>query len=427
MRDIILVEIKNKWRLLFKTIKIYWVPLVCILVAALFSLYYAITAVLGISVGTPLDNRYVLYLFLAIISFFFYRIFFCKQPIVKLFSATLQYTYNTKCFRKILQLKYLAKIVSVLLVCFLLAFIVSGFAFGYDFLVKLMQIGGFSIIGYALSWIVFHNKRSKLLNFCMFVVCSLLLVVPHIATTLVLFLTALITNLYVGIYFNEFDIVKYSNVLIKADKVESAAARNDYAEMFQLAEENRSQTIVGFDIFKLSLNRNTAFIYKSMIELVRTQKSVLIISLLFLALGILVGKSNILDYILPFEIQEGSLFIATYLFSSALITMNNEVVNHYNNILAKHRLGLFVPIAIHSLMVQYLVPLVIINVAFSFVIGALFKKSLLVIIFVLFSTCCLSALMLLSQKMSRTKKKIGNLVLSIGFFLIIMLFLLINF
>jgi len=348
--------------------------------------------------------------FIAVITAF--RVFVNGNPVVKLDAATVHHVRNTHLFSEILLMHYLLIICKKALFSFALAYVVSGLQFNTVFWLYFCLFGTYLTIADSLAWILYHNGRIILWVALVYLTSTVLLFLPSVFSAAALGLLIIGCLAYVCCFL-KLDYAKYEEQLCYIDETMAATSRKDYAEMVRIVEENRPQTVSGVKLFMFPLRRNTVFIYKSLIEILRSHRQIWIFLALLFALGVVIVNTRILSFLSLGEDHLMSTIVATYCIVTVAITAYEIPAKQYRTLLDKRALGLFIPLSKERILLQHLIPHLILNGPFAVLISVCFSKMSIYTVALWMILCIACTGIVWSKTLTSRKSNAVRLVLTI--------------
>lgn len=391
-KSVIILILKNKLRLFYGTLRYTWPTALGLLVFFSVLLYQILFVMIKIEKGTPASTQYIFYVlvFAALVNFF--RIFLVKTPIFRMNAATLHHLYNTKYFSKILHIKYSVAAVKALIISFCISFCMGGFDFSGDFYVLFALLALYLFTCTVMSWIYYHGNKTEhfivLLTYALATMMLFLRTIPA-AVVLSVILSLLIVH---SLYYMKLNIPGYYSRLSFIDAATAAQSQNNFALMQRLSNENRPQIIQGPSLKSLPLTKRTALTCKSLIELLRIQKQILIMLCLLLLLGWVIKRTVLLDFLPFFEIPSIKGTLGALCTATALGSLYQLLSKQIENIVDKQKLGLFLPFSKKQILLGYMPVPIILNFLISLILGILYSNfSLLIFIlwFIMNTTYCI--------------------------------------
>lgn len=365
---------KNKLRLFKGTIRHSWQALIGLIAVAGILLYQLLFALMSIERGIPVVSQYVIYVLAAVAAINFMRVFLSSTPVFKMNAATLLYIYNTRYFTKVLRRKQALSLLSSSAVAFSIAFCLRGFiideSFPQIFLLLLTYIGGCSL----MAWIFYHGKRTeRIAVLLMFVVMTVLFLLQRTISIIILTGGLLALEIYVWKSL-QLNIPKYYERLQFIDITAAAQSQNDFAKMQQLAEENRPQFVHGLTLEHLHPSKRSALTMKSVIELIRMQKQILVMLLLLLLAGWVISRTDLLAFLPLFENSSVKDMLAAFCTTTSLSALYQILAKQVKTVSEKRLLGLALPFSKGQIFLRYLPIALFLNLLIAFIIGIVYVR-----------------------------------------------------
>ena len=288
--------LKNKLRLMKGTLRHAWQPLLGFLIVGVALAYQLIFVVAKAGRGTAVSSQGILYVLLAVVTINLFRVFLNQTPVFRMEAASVMLTYNTKQFYKVLCRKQGLSVLLSIFIAGVLSFILSGFLFDAAFgkLFGLLALYGCNCS--FLSWIFYHlQSKAKWLSLPIFAVCSVLLIL-HSFLSIALLAASLCALWLYAQRVLRLNLPKYFERLQFLEMSATALSHNDYVKMRQMAEENRPSYVSAPMLHHWKPTKRTALWMKSLLEILRMQKRILILLALLLFVGWLVWRTDLLAF-----------------------------------------------------------------------------------------------------------------------------------
>lgn len=366
--------LKNKLRLLKGTLRHAWSAVVGLAIVCGIFLYQVLFSLLNVELGTPVGSQNTLYVFAAIIIVNFFRVFFNSTPVFKMNAATLLYTYNSVLFIKTLRRKQIVSIIYGAVAAFLIAFALQGFVISVAVALNTAVLTAYIENCTLMSWVFYHGiRRTKITIVLLFVAATAILFVRMPVRITALFLILAVLELWCWKYV-KLNIPKYYERLQILDASTAAQSQNDFARMHQLAVENRPQYAYGVKFQQLHPTKSLAITAKSLIEVMRMQKQLIVMPLLLLVVGWIIYRTDILSFLPFFENPEFTRMLAALCMVIALNTIYLLLTEQIKTVLDKRLLGLPLPFTNVQVIMGYAPIAVLLNLFLTVVIGILFDR-----------------------------------------------------
>ena len=259
------------------TLRHAWQPLLGFLIIGVALAYQLIFVVAKAGRGTAVSSQGILYVLLAVVTINLFRVFLNQTPVFRMEAASVMLTYNTKQFYKVLCRKQGLSVLLSIFIAGVLSFILSGFLLNAAFgkLFGLLALYGCNCS--FLSWIFYHlQSKAKWLSLPIFAVCSVLLIL-HSFLSIALLAASLCALWLYAQRVLRLNLPKYFERLQFLEMSATALSHNDYVKMRQMAEENRPSYVSAPMLHHWKPTKRTALWMKSLLEILRMQKRILIL------------------------------------------------------------------------------------------------------------------------------------------------------
>ena len=355
------------------TLRHAWQPLLGFLIVGVALAYQLIFVVAKAGRGTAVSSQGILYVLLAVVTINLFRVFLNQTPVFRMEAASVMLTYNTKQFYKVLCRK---QGVSVLLSIFsagVLSFVLSGFlldaAFGKLFGLLALYFCNCSF----LSWIFYHLQgKAKWLSLPIFAVCSVLLILRSFLSIALLAASLCALWLYAQRVLR-LNLPKYFERLQFLEMSATALSHNDYVKMRQMAEENRPSYVSAPMLHHWKPTKRTALWMKSLLEILRMQKRILILLALLLFAGWLVWRTDLLTFVPLLENPSITKGIAGFCAATVFSTLHQLLIQQVKAVSDKRLLGLSLPFTTKQIILSYGVNAAAINLLLTLAVGFLYS------------------------------------------------------
>jgi hypothetical protein len=366
--------LKNKFRLFLGVIRHMWLTILGLIAAGGVLMYQLLFAFFHMKKGVPLDGQYIPYVFYAVIILKFIQIFLDDTPVFKVNAATLLHTYNTALFSQLLKRKQFKSLLVSACLAFMMTYILRGFVIGKGFALPFVFFTMYLASGTLMAWIYYHGKRLEKWTIAfLFGLATLMFYKRSLLGAIILFV--MLAGLEIWAWgFMKLNVPKYDARLRFMDTTAAAQSQNDMAKMHQLAAENRPQHAYGVKFHQFRPSKRFALTVKSLIEVMRIQKSLLIMIFIFLLAGWAFIHTNVLSLIPFLDNPELAKVLAAYSATSALRILYQITTEQMETVLNKRLLGLALPFSDAQVVFGYIPVPIIINFVFSILFGALFGR-----------------------------------------------------
>lgn len=365
--------LKNKLRLMKGTLRHAWQPLLGFLIVGVALAYQLIFVVAKAGRGTAVSSQWILYVLLAVVTINLFRVFLNQTPVFRMEAASVMLTYNTKQFYKVLCRKQgLSGLLSIF-IAGVLSFILSGFLFDAAFgkLFGLLALYGCNCS--FLSWIFYHlQSKAKWLSLPIFAVCSVLLIL-HSFLSIALLAASLCALWLYAQRVLRLNLPKYFERLQFLEMSATALSHNDYVKMRQMAEENRPSYVSAPMLHHWKPTKRTALWMKSLLEILRMQKRILILLALLLFVGWLVWRTDLLAFAPLLENPAITKGIAGFCVATAFGTLHQLLIQQVKAVSDKRLLGLSLPFTTEQIILSYGVNAAAINLLLTLAVGFLYS------------------------------------------------------
>lgn len=306
-------------------------------------------------------------------------------------------TYNTKQFYKVLCRKQGLSVLLSIFIAGVLSFILSGFLFDAAFgkLFGLLALYGCNCS--FLSWIFYHlQSKAKWLSLPIFAVCSVLLIL-HSFLSIALLAASLCALWLYAQRVLRLNLPKYFERLQFLEMSATALSHNDYVKMRQMAEENRPSYVSAPMLHHWKPTKRTALWMKSLLEILRMQKRILILLALLLFVGWLVWRTDLLAFAPLLENPAITKGIAGFSVATAFGTLHQLLIQQVKAVSDKRLLGLSLPFTTEQIILSYGVNAAAINLLLTLAVGFLYSAFSLRLLLLwgiegiaYFAVCCAS-------------------------------------
>ena len=365
--------LKNKLRLMKGTLRHAWQPLLGFLIVGVALAYQLIFVVAKAGLGTAVSSQGILYVLLAVVTINLFRVFLNRTPVFRMEAASVMLTYNTKQFYKVLCRKQGLSVLLSIFIAGVLSFILSGFLFDAAFgkLFGLLALYGCNCS--FLSWIFYHlQSKAKWLSLPIFAVCSVLLIL-HSFLSIALLAASLCALWLYAQRVLRLNLPKYFERLQFLEMSATALSHNDYVKMRQMAEENRPSYVSAPMLHHWKPTKRTALWMKSLLEILRMQKRILILLALLLFVGWLVWRTDLLAFAPLLENPAITKGIAGFCVATAFGTLHQLLIQQVKAVSGKRLLGLSLPFTTEQIILSYGVNAAAINLLLTLAVGFLYS------------------------------------------------------
>ena len=359
--------------LLLKTLRHAWQPLLGFLIVGVALAYQLIFVVAKAGRGTAVSSQGILYVLLAVVTINLFRVFLNQTPVFRMEAASVMLTYNTKQFYKVLCRKQGLSVLLSIFIAGVLSFILSGFLFDAAFgkLFGLLALYGCNCS--FLSWIFYHlQSKAKWLSLPIFAVCSVLLIL-HSFLSIALLAASLCALWLYAQRVLRLNLPKYFERLQFLEMSATALSHNDYVKMRQMAEENRPSYVSAPMLHHWKPTKRTALWMKSLLEILRMQKRILILLALLLFVGWLVWRTDLLAFAPLLENPAITKGIAGFCVATAFGTLHQLLIQQVKAVSDKRLLGLSLPFTTEQIILSYGVNAAAINLLLTLAVGFLYS------------------------------------------------------
>ena len=389
--------LKNKLRLMKGTLRHAWQPLLGFLIVGVALAYQLIFVVAKAGRGTAVSSQGILYVLLAVVTINLFRVFLNQTPVFRMEAASVMLTYNTKQFYKVLCRKQGLSVLLSIFIAGVLSFILSGFLFDAAFgkLFGLLALYGCNCS--FLSWIFYHlQSKAKWLSLPIFAVCSVLLIL-HSFLSIALLAASLCALWLYAQRVLRLNLPKYFERLQFLEMSATALSHNDYVKMRQMAEENRPSYVSAPMLHHWKPTKRTALWMKSLLEILRMQKRILILLALLLFVGWLVWRTDLLAFAPLLENPAITKGIAGFCVATAFGTLHQLLIQQVKAVSDKRLLGLSLPFTTEQIILSYGVNAAAINLLLTLAVSFLYSAFSLRLLLLwgiegiaYFAVCCAS-------------------------------------
>lgn len=355
------------------TLRHAWQPLLGFLIVGVALAYQLIFVVAKAGRGTAVSSQGILYVLLAVVTINLFRVFLNQTPVFRMEAASVMLTYNTKQFYKVLCRKQGLSVLLSIFIAGVLSFILSGFLFDAAFgkLFGLLALYGCNCS--FLSWIFYHlQSKAKWLSLPIFAVCSVLLIL-HSFLSIALLAASLCALWLYAQRVLRLNLPKYFERLQFLEMSATALSHNDYVKMRQMAEENRPSYVSAPMLHHWKPTKRTALWMKSLLEILRMQKRILILLALLLFVGWLVWRTDLLAFAPLLENPAITKGIAGFCVATAFGTLHQLLIQQVKAVSDKRLLGLSLPFTTEQIILSYGVNAAAINLLLTLAVGFLYS------------------------------------------------------
>lgn len=355
------------------TLRHAWQPLLGFLIVGVALAYHLIFVVAKAGRGTAVSSQGILYVLLAVVTINLFRVFLNQTPVFRMEAASVMLTYNTKQFYKVLCRKQGLSVLLSIFIAGVLSFILSGFLFDAAFgkLFGLLALYGCNCS--FLSWIFYHlQSKAKWLSLPIFAVCSVLLIL-HSFLSIALLAASLCALWLYAQRVLRLNLPKYFERLQFLEMSATALSHNDYVKMRQMAEENRPSYVSAPMLHHWKPTKRTALWMKSLLEILRMQKRILILLALLLFVGWLVWRTDLLAFAPLLENPAITKGIAGFCVATAFGTLHQLLIQQVKAVSDKRLLGLSLPFTTEQIILSYGVNAAAINLLLTLAVGFLYS------------------------------------------------------
>lgn len=355
------------------TLRHAWQPLLGFLIVGVALAYQLIFVVAKAGRGTAVSSQGILYVLLAVVTINLFRVFLNQTPVFRMEAASVMLTYNTKQFYKVLCRKQGLSVLLSIFIAGVLSFILRGFLFDAAFgkLFGLLALYGCNCS--FLSWIFYHlQSKAKWLSLPIFAVCSVLLIL-HSFLSIALLAASLCALWLYAQRVLRLNLPKYFERLQFLEMSATALSHNDYVKMRQMAEENRPSYVSAPMLHHWKPTKRTALWMKSLLEILRMQKRILILLALLLFVGWLVWRTDLLAFAPLLENPAITKGIAGFCVATAFGTLHQLLIQQVKAVSDKRLLGLSLPFTTEQIILSYGVNAAAINLLLTLAVGFLYS------------------------------------------------------
>ena len=365
--------LKNKLRLMKGTLRHAWQPLLGFLIVGVALAYQLIFVVAKAGRGTAVSSQGILYVLLVVVTINLFRVFLNQTPVFRMEAASVMLTYNTKQFYKVLCRKQGLSVLLSIFIAGVLSFILSGFLLNAAFgkLFGLLALYGCNCS--FLSWVFYHLQgKAKWLSLPIFAVCSVLLILYSFLSIALLAASLCALWLYVQRVLR-LNLPRYFERLQFLEMSATALSHNDYVKMRQMAEENRPSYVSAPTLQQWKPTKQTALWMKSLLEILRMQKRILILLALLLFAGWLVWRTDLLTFVPLLENPSITKGIAGFCAATVFSTLHQLLIQQVKAVSDKRSLGLSLPFTTEQIILSYGVNAAAINLLLTLAVGFLYS------------------------------------------------------
>ena len=355
------------------TLRHAWQPLLGFLIVGVALAYQLIFVVAKAGRGTAVSSQGILYVLLAVVTINLFRVFLNQTPVFRMEAASVMLTYNTKQFYKVLCRKQGLSVLLSIFIAGVLSFILSGFLFDAAFgkLFGLLALYGCNCS--FLSWIFYHlQSKAKWLSLPIFAVCSVLLIL-HSFLSIALLAASLCALWLYAQRVLRLNLPKYFERLQFLEMSATALSHNDYVKMRQVAEENRPSYVSAPMLHHWKPTKRTALWMKSLLEILRMQKRILILLALLLFAGWLVWRTDLLTFVPLLENPSITQGIAGFCAATVFSTLHQLLIQQVKAVSDKRLLGLSLPFTTKQIILSYGLNAAAINLLLTLAVGFLYS------------------------------------------------------
>ena len=355
------------------TLRHAWQPLLGFLIVGVALAYQLIFVVAKAGRGTAVSSQGILYVLLAVVTINLFRVFLNQTPVFRMEAASVMLTYNTKQFYKVLCRKQGLSVLLSIFIAGVLSFILSGFLLNAAFgkLFGLLALYGCNCS--FLSWVFYHLQgKAKWLSLPIFAVCSVLLILYSFLSIALLAASLCALWLYVQRVLR-LNLPRYFERLQFLEMSATALSHNDYVKMRQMAEENRPSYVSAPTLHHWKPTKRTALWMKSLLEILRMQKRILILLALLLFAGWLVWRTDLLTFVPLLENPSITKGIAGFCAATVFSTLHQLLIQQVKAVSDKRSLGLSLPFTTKQIILSYGLNAAAINLLLTLAVGFLYS------------------------------------------------------
>ena len=334
---------KNKIRLMRNTIRHWWLPLLGILITAIFTVYQVMSFFPSVEQLLVFCRRNRRYVYAIMACYCFLRIYCVKNPVYKINAATLLYFYNTVQLTKLLRKKSFISFLSHGILSIGLTLCVHEYVACGLWGLNALKLFFFLRGSWLIAWIFYHEVGvGRMIAGLIFPVMIPLIFVESFVSLLIC-LGVYIVALFYTEKCLAINFPKYYDRMHYIDRVEAAQSQNNLAAMAQIAEENRPATVVGIKLQHFHLTKKTALVAKGVLDLMRTQSQIWMIVIAFPIIGWVLVNTSVLDFlgihIDPTLISMLSAILTMVAFTSLFQVISKQI----HKMVEKKKTGLELP------------------------------------------------------------------------------------
>lgn len=389
--------LKNKLRLMKGTLRHAWQSLLGLLFVGIMLAYQFFFVVIEAGYGTAVSSQGLLYVLLTVVVINLFRIFLSQTPVFRIEAASVMLTYNTRRFHKMLRRKQGLSVLLSMFAAGLLSFVLNGFLLNATF-GKLFGLIALYVCNCTfLSWIFYHLRgKPRWLILPFFAACSALLVLRSFLSIALLAVSFCALLIYAQRVLR-LNLPKYFERLQFLEMSATALSHNDYVKMRQMAEENRPSYVSAPMLHHWKPTKRTALWIKSLLEILRMQKRILILLALLLFAGWLVWRTDLLTFVPLLENPSITKGIAGFCAATVFSTLHQLLIQQVKAVSDKRLLGLSLPFTTKQIILSYGLNAVAINLLLTLAVGFLYSAFSLRLLLLwgiegiaYFAVCCAS-------------------------------------
>lgn len=353
---------QNRLRLIVKTIKSKWPLITGMAFMAVVLVCETNRSFLLINPGVPLPQTYTWWFYLAIVLVKMYSVISAPSspPVVRLYAATVLYTYNTHFFQKRLRLRWFFSFFKDLCASLIISYIVNGLLITQNTWGLSCKLFLYFSCMTMCSWTAFHGNRAVYIwSLLLSGVLSCLLLssvfqgllfgmVPYFVT-----FGGLLFYLFLSKKLG-FQIEKYFSCVSFLDASEAAFEQNDYGRMAQLSETTRPKVVRGLTYGDLHPSKSTAILARSCIGLLRIRKELYYMLAGLIIISWLLIKTSVFSSLPLMEVSETRKLLGSLCITMAFNAFNQFQISQAADICTKRLKGLSLPVSDFHVRIGYL-------------------------------------------------------------------------
>ena len=363
---------KNKLRRMMNTLRHWWMSILGILITGALTVYQVIQSFDSVEQFLVFCSKNRMYVYGIVACLCFIRIYCIKNPVFKINAATLLYFYNTDHLTKLLERNKCISFLFHVSLSLGVALCLHEFTFHSFLVLDALKLLFFLRSSCLIAWIYYHKVgMGHIISGLVFPIMLPLLFFENLFPLIVCGLVYIAVLFYAEKYLT-LNFPKYYSRMCFIDQVEAAQSQNNLVEMARIAEENRPANVSGVKLQHFHLTKKTALFAKSVLDVIRTQKQIWIVTIAFPLVGWLLVNTSVLDS-MSFSIDPLMVSIlATMLTMVAFTSIFQVISEKILKMVRKKTVGLELPYTDAHIFWAYLPIAMIMNLILTIVLDLIY-------------------------------------------------------